>query len=170
MLCVPFIVSKIGKRNAVILGNLIALVGYFIIWPLSGDSIPLLIAGNMIAPLGLGFGMSLIFIMISDTVDYGEWKSGVRAEGLLSAAASFGQKVGTGFGGALAGWILALCGYNGDAAIQTASAMGAITFNYGIVPIIASILTIVLMMGYRLDKEMPQMLKDLGDKRQKVNN
>ncbi|MFD3272482.1 hypothetical protein ACE3MS_20525 [Paenibacillus dendritiformis] len=31
--------------------------------------------------------------MLADTVDYGEWRSGVRAQGLLTASSSFGVKV-----------------------------------------------------------------------------
>ncbi|BFH39530.1 hypothetical protein WJ0W_003367 [Paenibacillus melissococcoides] len=32
-------------------------------------------------------------MMLADTVAYGEWRSGVRAQGLLTASSSFGVKV-----------------------------------------------------------------------------
>jgi Na+/melibiose symporter-like transporter len=48
--------------------------------------------------LGLGLGMinTLIFAFQADTVDYGEWNSGVRAEGSSYALLSFTRKVGQG--------------------------------------------------------------------------
>ena len=52
--------------------------------------------------LGVGLGTinTLIFAFQADTVDYGEWKSGVRAEGSSYAVLSFTRKVGQGVGGA----------------------------------------------------------------------
>ena len=48
--------------------------------------------------LGLGLGAinTLIFALQADTVDYGEWKSGVRAEGGSYAVLSFTRKAGQG--------------------------------------------------------------------------
>ena len=55
--------------------------------------------------LGLGLGAinTLIFALQADTVDYGEWKTGVRAEGGSYAVLSFTRKVGQGVGGAAGG-------------------------------------------------------------------
>jgi GPH family glycoside/pentoside/hexuronide:cation symporter len=129
-------------------------------------SIVLLLIGNVIVSLGVGFGMSLVFVMISDCVDYGEWKSGVKAEGLLSAAASFGQKVGAGLGTAIAAWLLGFGGYSASLKTQPASALTAISIKYAIVPIIGCVLSIVLMLFYKVDKIMPQMTADLQAKRE----
>ena len=48
--------------------------------------------------LGIGFGAinALIFALQADTVEYGEWKSGVRAEGASYAVLSFTRKAGQG--------------------------------------------------------------------------
>lgn len=59
-----------------------------------------------------GAAMAIPFSVLSDSVDYGEWKTGVRAAGLLTAiGAAFCLKAGSGFGGALPAWILAHTGY-----------------------------------------------------------
>jgi GPH family glycoside/pentoside/hexuronide:cation symporter len=160
LLLLPALVKKIGKRNTVIFGSILNIVGYLIIW-IGDKSIPLLIIGNIVGSLGLGFGFGLVFVMIADTVDYGEWKNGVRSEGFLSAAASFGQKLGTGLGSAAAAWILGLGGYIGGAENQGESALTAIKFNYVVAPIIGLIVIIIFMLFYKLDKVMPQMMEDL---------
>jgi GPH family glycoside/pentoside/hexuronide:cation symporter len=160
LLLLPTLVKKFGKRNIVIFGSILNTIGYIIIW-IGDKSISLLIVGNIVGALGLGFGFGLAFVMIADTVDYGDWKNGVRAEGFLSAASSFGQKLGTGLGSATAAWILGLGGYIGGAEIQGEAALAAIKFNYVIAPIIGLIVIIVLMLFYKLDKVMPQMMTDL---------
>ena len=47
----------------------------------------------------------------ADTVEYGEWESGVRTEGTNYAALSFTRKVGQGIGGAVAAYGIGLGGY-----------------------------------------------------------
>lgn len=125
----------------------------------------MLLAGLLISGLGMGVGAGLIFAMMADTVDYGEWKSGVRAQGLLYSAASFGVKVGMGLGGALGGVILSMGGYVANSTAQSESALAAISFNYLWAPIIGQIIMITLLLFYRLDKDQPVMMRELEERR-----
>ena len=63
--------------------------------------------------LGIGLGVinTLIFALQADTVDYGEWNSGIRAEGGSYAVLSFTRKTGQGIGGAVAAYTIGLGGY-----------------------------------------------------------
>ena len=74
----------------------------------------------MLALVGLfvlGVGMALLNTMTwaleADTVEYGEYKTGIRTEGATYAAFSFTRKVGQAVGAAIAGYGLAWAGYNG---------------------------------------------------------
>ena len=52
-----------------------------------------------ISVFGLQMAMGMYFMMFADTVDYGEWKTGIRAPGLLaSVGAAFGIQMGSAFG------------------------------------------------------------------------
>ncbi|AIQ24906.1 MFS transporter [Paenibacillus sp. FSL H7-0737] len=166
MVIAPFVVKKIGKRNTIIMGSVVSIIGYLI--AITGGnalSIPVLLAGLLISGLGMGVGAGLIFAMMADTVDYGEWKSGVRAQGLLYSAASFGVKVGMGLGGALGGVILSMGGYVANSTAQSESALAAISFNYLWAPIIGQIIMITLLLFYRLDKDQPVMMRELEERR-----
>jgi glycoside/pentoside/hexuronide:cation symporter, GPH family len=166
MVIAPFIVKKIGKRNTIIIGSVVSIIGYLI--AITGGnalSVPVLLAGLLISGLGMGVGAGLIFAMMADTVDYGEWKSGVRAQGLLYSAASFGVKVGMGLGGALGGVILSMGGYVANSTAQSESALAAISFNYLWAPIIGQIIMITLLLFYRLDKDQPVMMRELEERR-----
>jgi GPH family glycoside/pentoside/hexuronide:cation symporter len=162
----PVAVKKWGKKKTVIIGNVVGIIGYGIA-AAGANSVAMVLVGNIIGSIGGGLGFGLVFVMIADGVDYGRWLNGVSAEGFLSAAASFGQRLGTAVGSAAAAWILAAGRYMPGEAVQAASARMAISFNYAIVPIIISILNIVLICFWKLDKETPQMLADLAAGRTK---
>ena len=57
----------------------------------------------------------LVWALEADTVEYGEWKTGVRTEGITYALFSFTRKTGQAVGGALAAYALALGGYKSGA-------------------------------------------------------
>jgi UDP-glucose 4-epimerase len=50
----------------------------------------------------------------ADTADYGEWRFGRRATGLVFSAATSAQKLGWTIGGSIAAYILALYGYQAN--------------------------------------------------------
>ncbi len=103
-----------------------------------------------------------VWAMFPDTIEYGEWKTHVRIEGLLYSGGSLGQKVGVGLGTALTGWVLAWGHYSGTAATQSASAIGAIYQLFIYIPVIIYIAQIVLLLMYNLDKKYPKIMRDLA--------
>jgi GPH family glycoside/pentoside/hexuronide:cation symporter len=112
--------------------------------------------------------MSMGFAMIADAVDYGEWKSGVRAQGLLSAAVSFGAKVGMGVGGALSATMLSLGNYVPGAKHQASSALVAIKVNYLWAPLLSAVLIIILLQFYKLDRQIGVISEELETQRIQV--
>lgn len=161
----PMISKRVGgKRNTFIIGNVIALVGVFVMAAAGVSNVGMLFAGYFIVGFGTGFGAGLLFAMMADTVDYGEWLSGVSAQGLLYSASSFGVKLGMGIGGALGALILSVGNYvPGEAQVQ--SALNAIKFDFIWVSAIAIVLLTVLLFFYNLDKKYDQVKKDLDQRR-----
>lgn len=145
-----------------ITGSVITIFAY-IIMALSGTNIQLLLLGNIFKGIGGGIA-AYMFAMVSDTVEYGEWKTGVRTEGLINSASSFGFKVGGGLVAAIIGWILAAGGYVGGATVQNASAIFAIKSLYIFFPIILTFIQIAILLLYKLDKEYPSRLQELRDR------
>ncbi|NKI24048.1 hypothetical protein HFN20_23025 [Paenibacillus dendritiformis] len=119
---------------------------------------------GVIDPITLGLTAGLMYTMLADTVDYGEWRSSVRAQGLLTASSSFGVKFGTGFGGALAAWVLAIGHYVPNQE-QAASGLSAIQFNFVWIPFICFMLCAGMLLFYRLENVEPRMIQELDPKR-----
>lgn len=160
------VVKNLGKRNAMLIGIVIGIVGSFIMM-INPESLTIVIAGSVIK----GFGMAPIaasgFAMLADTIEYGEWKSGVRTEGLVYSAGSFGTKVGSGLGAGVLGWALALGGYVGGQTAQSAAALSSIKALYIYIPLLLFALQFVLLLYYKLDKEYPGIIRDLQERAQK---
>ncbi|MFW5433495.1 glycoside-pentoside-hexuronide (GPH):cation symporter [Paenibacillus apiarius] len=162
----PLLTKRIGKRNTALLGMVLGALGQLIAYGAAVmSSIPVLLGAVIIGNVGIGFAAGLLFAMLADTVDYGEWKSGVRAQGLLTAASSFGVKFGMGIGGALAAWVLAIGQYVPNQE-QAASGLAAIQFNFVWMPFICFVICAVLFLFYKLDHVEQQMIGELEAKRQ----
>jgi len=163
MFLVARFIKKFGKRNVIIAGSAITILAYMII-ALSGTNVQILLLGNIIKGIGLAGIGACMFAMVSDTIEYGEWKTGIRIEGLTNSASSFGFKVGGGLGAAMIGWILAAGGYVGSAQVQSASAIFAIKSLYIYLPIIITGIQIAILFLYKLDKEYPSILQELKER------
>lgn len=160
----PSLVVRFGKRKTMICGAILMIIGSVIIG-LADTSVLAAMCGLIIKGFGMGPIMSGVFAMTADVVDYGEWKTGVRSEGLVNSCTSFGMKVGIGLGSAVLAWILAFGGYDGTAAVQTASAVSSIKFVYGYLGAIIAAVCLVLILLLNIDKNIAQIQKDLQAKR-----
>jgi Na+/melibiose symporter-like transporter len=114
-------------------------------------SLPLVFTGWVGGIITSGVAMTLPFSLLSDSVDYGEWKSGVRAAGLLTAiGAAFCFKAGSGLGGALSGWILGATGYSSLPNVeQSAKALQGIAIGFIWIPAVFYALATVPVLFYR---------------------
>jgi GPH family glycoside/pentoside/hexuronide:cation symporter len=159
-LFVPVLAQKFGRRKLLIIGALGNAFG-FLLCGIGATMLPLVYIGMVIKGFFVGFLFSCGFAMASDVVDYGEWKTGIRSEGLINSCVSFGQKVGLGLGPAVATWILAFGGYDGTAATQTASAIHAINFSFSYYGVILSLGIAILAFFMDIDKHADEIRNTL---------
>jgi Na+/melibiose symporter-like transporter len=112
--------------------------------------------------------MAMPFSVLSDSVDYGEWKTGVRAAGLLTAVgAAFCLKAGAGLGGAIPLWIMGHCGYVPNVE-QSGASLKGIEFNLIWLPVICLSLSVVPVLFYRQFEVLePQIHAELEQRRSK---
>lgn len=154
------LVKKYGKRNVFSLGLIVTTVGMLIL-EFGGSSMPTLVVSSLIRGIGNACAGATIWAMVSDTIDYGEWKTGYRTEGLVNSACSFGYKIGNGVGSALLGIIIELGGYVGEASVQTSSALLSIRLCFIWIPILVFAICFIILRFYHLDTEFDGIIKDL---------
>lgn len=160
MFFIAMLVKRLGKRNVFSLGLVLDIIGMLLL-NFSGGAMGLIMASSVIRGIGNACGGATMWAMVSDTIDYGEWKTGYRTEGLINSACSFGYKIGNGVGSALLGLILEMGGYVGQAAAQSASALASIKICFVWIPIGIYVAGLIIMKFYHLDREFAGIIEDL---------
>lgn len=162
-ICLPKLTSTYGKQKMMIVGSVFMILGGLVIG-LGGTNVPIIVTGLTIRGFGAGSVQLGIFAMTADVVDYGEWKTGIRSEGLVNSCTSFGMKFGIGIGSAAGTWFLTYGGYDGMAQVQSQSAIDAIDFGFGYFGIFIGLACLVLCYLMNIDKNIEQIQSDLETK------
>ncbi|AKA69662.1 MFS transporter [Clostridium scatologenes] len=164
MLLVPTISKYMAKRNMIMIGNLVAITGQVIIY-LGKFNISVICIGTVVASIGLGVVFGILFSLLADTVDYGEWKTGIRTEGILAATGSgVGIKLGSGLGAAIPAWIMAKGGYIAGA-VQSSTAINSIIISYIFLPVLMCIVSIILLLFLKFEKPIESIIEELSASR-----
>ena len=112
-------VTKYGKKELSVVGAICSIIGglgLFIITP-DNTNLDLLIyiLCQLVYSLGLGIYSTVSWAMMGDAIDYNEWKTGKREEGVVYSLHSFFRKLAQGIGPAVALLIMQSMGYKNNA-------------------------------------------------------
>jgi glucuronide carrier protein len=163
---VPKAVDTAGKKRTFLVAGVIAAASAvgFALAPTSAPAIAFVCYG--VLGIGLGTINTLIFALQADTVDYGEWNSGIRAEGGSYSVLSFTRKTGQGIGGAVAAYTLGLGGYVSGAGTQTGSALTSIRVAAGIIPAAFMLAATAVMLVYPLtERAFRAIIAEMAERR-----
>lgn len=162
----PMLARKLGsKRNLYILATLLpAITGLGILFT-PYENLAAIILLSAVGSIGGGMLFVLIWSMIPDTVEYGEWKTGVRGEGIIYSTLTFTTKMAYAVGGALAGLLLSWAGYVPNVA-QSTQAQNIILYMLALFPVISGILAILIMLFYKIDaKFYGELLSEINERK-----
>lgn len=157
--------KRFGNKNVFIGSSLISGLFFILIYLPGVTDITTIYVFNIIAKMAYAPAVPLLWTMIADSADYGEWKSGRRSTGLYFSAAVFAQKAGWGIGAAIAGWILTISHFVPNVE-QTETAITGIKLLVSVIPGILYMSCAIFMIFYKIDtKTTDLMKKDLDAKR-----
>ncbi|HLS26533.1 MAG TPA: glycoside-pentoside-hexuronide (GPH):cation symporter [Beutenbergiaceae bacterium] len=160
------ITSRFGKRNGYIGAALVTVLGFVLIYLVPDGSLPLAIVAWFMYGVGTGGTNALMFSMQADTVDYGEWRTDLRAEGGSYSLLSFIRKCGQGAGGWIGAAVIGAYGYVAQADAQSPTAQEGIRLATGLLPAALAIAAIVVIFWYNLDgAEHKSIVRDLHARR-----
>ena len=104
------LMRRTSKRVMWMAGASVGVSGY-LVFAFLGHIPGALYIGLALIGMGAGGGYLGFWSMMPDTVEYGEWKSGVRSEGGVFGVVMLVQKLGFGLAAALLGELLGAIGY-----------------------------------------------------------
>lgn len=155
-------------------GAIVDVIGYAILFFTSNGTIATVSLG--LIGLGFGFRSSMFFSMMPDIFDYTEWQIGRNLGGTQNAISGFMNKLSSAAASAIVSALLVWGNYDA-AKLDEAIANGvniatnfsqthtAINFAFGGLSLISTVIAILVMIPYDLDKKYPQIRAEL-DKRQ----
>ena len=166
------LVKKYGKKEVASIGSIAGLAGGVILclFPLFPKSAQLIIymIGLVFFGLGLGFYNCVSWAMMGDAIDYQEWKTGKREEGVVYALHSFFRKLAQGVGPAAVIAIMgtSLIGYNEQLGTigQSAETAGRLCWLVAALYMLSAVCQFVgVALIYNIDKKtLAKMSADLG--------
>ena len=116
-------------------------------------TLTLLVAMTFIVSSFYQVTTTLMWVMMSDVVDYGEYRQGKRMDGTIFSTLLAVLKMGMAVSGAIVGWTLGLSGYVAQAPQQQPAAILAIIALFSLVPGALSLCSALTMRWYRLNDE-----------------
>lgn len=157
--CSTALSVRLGKRPLFILS--MALTGVFnlaVLFLPATATVPIIVS-EVLRQFCFGTSGPLLWAMMGDVADYGEWKTGRRATGTVTAAVVFALWVGLAIGGAIAGWLFSWYGYQGNA-VQTARALSGIRLTAGLWSGIAFFATAGVLFFYPISRRLNRTISD----------
>lgn len=163
----------IAKIKLIQFGAIVDCVGFAILFFTSNGTIATASLG--LIGLGFGFRSSMFFSMMPDIFDYTEWQVGRNLGGTQNAIQGFVNKVSSAAASAIVSALLVWGNYDA-AKLDKAMADGisiakefpqthtAINFAFGGFALVATILSIVVLIPYDLDKKYPQIRAELNQR------
>lgn len=159
----PILLRKFGKRNISLAGAILAAVGQTL-YLLHPESLVWVVISCITRGIGLSPLNAVIFGLLGDVVEFGQWKTHIRQESLIFAGGSLGAKVGSGIATAIITGLLSWAGYISSAdssAVQPQAAVDMIVNIYRIGPMIVWAIVIVVLALYQLDKKYDKIIEEL---------
>ena len=152
---IPKLVRKFGKRNVILITSAISLVFSVIKLIFYIDNVVLYTVLNICTMIGQTAFTMLIWALVSDCLDYSEWKTGVRSDGSMYSLYTFSRKIGSTVASTGIAASLGLVGYvSGLDVVQTPEAVNGIYYVCNAIPAICYALQLIgIGLIFNLDKK-----------------
>ena len=103
--------------------------------------------------LSQGVGSISGYPMYGDVVEYGQWKTGIRSQGLIFSSFTLCQQISAGLGAFLISVVLSVTGYTAAAAVQMPQTVNGIMIAFVALPLVLNIIRIFMYCFYKIDKK-----------------
>ena len=164
--CSTFVSIRVGKRELFIASMFLTGVFSTLLLVLSPSATAVIIGTEVLRQFSFGLSGPILWAMMGDVADYGEWKTGRRASGTVTAAVVFALWAGLALGGAIAGWLLSGYGVVSEAAVQTAHARSGILLTASVYAGLGFFAAAACLLFYPLSREKTRAIaNDLIERR-----
>ena len=161
------LVAKFGKKNIAIYSGIVSIAVYVVLVLFPTKNPMLYIALITVSGFGTALYGMIVWALVGDVIDYQEYLTGKREEGIVYATYSLSRKLVQAIVGSIGGFALAAIGYQSGAATQAPEVAESIRTIITVVPLIGFIFgTVCLKFVYNLsNKTLNEVNKELERRR-----
>lgn len=158
LLFVPKLNALFGSRMMFYISSVCAMLsGVFSL--IARTNTVLVVVSAVFAGLMMSGIYANVWGNMPNAADYGEWKTGIRAPGLIYSLGTFVIKLAGAFATYGVSGILAINGYDAAVAVQPDAVTHAMYMTNGIVPIVCGIIAIIIISFYKLDNATMEKIR-----------
>ena len=164
--CSTAVAVRVGKRQLFIASMFLAGAFSTALLFISPHATVVIIGTEVLRQFSFGLSGPILWAMMGDVADYGEWKTGRRASGTVTAAVVLALWAGLALGGAIAGWLFSFYGFVSEAPVQTAHAQSGILLTASVWAGLAFFATAVCLLFYPISREVNRKIAlELAERR-----
>jgi len=164
--CSTAVSVRVGKRQLFIGSMLLSGIFSMALFVIPPSSTAVIVMTEVLRQFFYGLSGPIIWAMMGDVADYGEWKTGRRATGTVTSAVVFALWAGLALGGAIAGWLLSFYGFVSKAEMQSAQAQSGILLTASIYAGLAFFAVAACLFFYPISREGNQKIaNELAERR-----
>lgn len=157
---VPKLVAKFGKKATLMAAIVSSTIFSVIPVVMEIKNVYIYSALVVLGTIGQTVFTMLIWALVTDCLDYSEWKFNERSDGSMYSLYTFSRKIGSTIASTGVSFGLAAIGFvSGSNVVQTAEAVNGIYFLVNIIPVVTCILELVgVGLIFNLNKETTEQM------------
>ncbi len=164
--CSAALNARVDKRWLFIGSIMVTGILTAVLLAIPSHATAVIIAVEALRQFAFGLSGPIIWAMMGDVADYGEWRTGRRASGTVTSAVVFALWAGLALGGAIAGWLLSGYGFVSEANVQTTHAQTGILLTASVYAGLAFFASAACFIFYPVSREMNQKIAgELAERR-----
>ncbi|GHU36497.1 sodium:solute symporter [Bacilli bacterium] len=142
----PILAKRFGRRKVLTAAIMSMLIGYLIFTV--GNSVPMTVAGLIFLTTPYQLVFLSVLMTITDSVEYGQWKNGVRNEAVTLAMRPLLDKIAGAFSNGIYGFVAIAAGMTGSKYISGHTyGVGTFKIYAFIVPAVLMVLSLVIYLA-----------------------
>jgi len=167
--CSTAVSVRAGKRELFIASMILTGIFTAALYVIPPQATYVIIGIEVLRQFSFGLSGPILWAMMGDVADYGEWKTGRRATGTVTSGVVFALWAGLALGGAIAGWLLSVYGLVSEAAVQTDSTQEGILLTASIYAGLFFLAAATCLFFYPLTREKNRSIaNDLAERRKRA--
>ncbi len=157
---------RVGKRELFIASMILTGIFNMALYVIPPHATYVIIATEVLRQFSYGLSGPILWAMMGDVADYGEWKMRRRATGAVTGGIVFALWAGLALGGAVAGWLLSAYGLVSAADVQSPITQTGIVLTASIYAGLFFLAAAACLLFYPLSREKNQSIaNDLAERR-----